>query len=219
MGLFDKFFTNKKISNYCLSKDQILNLITISNQIFNKEKINFEKQIFGGYIVQGDIPIEYQENEVALEKEFSNRYLLSSGIISIAIVEYLLRKKMDNSHNIELMIAIKQLLFHNILKIRKEIVSDPKVEENYFYDTENNVLETLENINLFSDRITLLSSDINSFVNNNGELNSVRNYFGVRIGQIMPSILSERDTELGELIKNTVKKALQNFEMYFFDLL
>lgn len=219
MGLFDKYFAKKNISNYYLSRDQILHLITITNQMFDKERIKFEREIFGYLIINGDIPIEYQEVEVALEQEFRNRYTVSSGIISIAIMEYLIKKHMDNSHNNNLMNSVEQFIFPNVLKIRKKILSVPITEDFHFDDTENEILNTPENFILFSERISLISNDIKSFIDTGEKLNCVRNYFGVRIGQVLPEILEERDKELGDLIKNTLRKILQNFEMYFIDLL
>ena len=219
MGIFAKYFGKKNLDEYCLNKEQILSLISISMNIFDKERRKFEIQKFHTNIIDWEIPEEYQQERITLENEFKKRFKLSSGIISIAIFHYLIKKKMGNSHNVELMNSILRLLFSNLIKMRTEILSGPKIEDWHFYDTENLIIETNETFESFSKRISLLSNDIKSFVEDGGRLNAVRNYLGIRIGQIIPEVLDEKDEELGDLLKETIRKILQNFEMYFFDLI
>src|SRR5690606_22674847 len=87
---------NQKLTMKKFNSDSLLNQLTITNSIFNKTKSLIEREIFGDSIISSDVPIEFQEDEVKKEENFNKRYILSSGITGIAIIELAITERFGN---------------------------------------------------------------------------------------------------------------------------
>lgn len=224
MGLFNDFFRTSNSSNAEFSLETLLSLVTNSISRFDKIRIELEKIIFFNRIVSFEIPIEYQKEAVEFEQEYKDRYIISTGIISLAIVEYLVNKRSKNIKNVDTLNQLKWKCFSNILVVRKKIILrnlQPELQQGYsfFYDNELEIIDNSGNKNRFSLLITNLSEEIKGLIEQNSNINHTRNYFGVRMGQIFAENLTERNEEVGDLIKTQIKITCKELEKYFFNQL
>jgi hypothetical protein len=223
MGLFDKFFRSGNSVEAKLSLDTLLELVTISNNSFNKIRTELEKYTFLDYIISPNVPIEFQEERVELEEEYRNRFVISAGIVSLAIIEFLIIKKSKNEHNIESLIALKKRVFPNLLKIREKIILrnlDPNVEINYeFDDNENRIVNNIENETKFILLVSNLSLEIQNFIDQNADIKHIRNYFGYSMGQIFARNLTEKNEKIAEIVKTRIKIICRDLENFFFNQL
>jgi hypothetical protein len=223
MGLFDKFFRSGNSVEAKLSLDTLLELVTISNNSFNKIRTELEKYTFLDYIISPNVPIEFQEERVELEEEYRNRFVISAGIVSLAIIEFLIIKKSKNEHNIESLIALKKRVFPNLLKIREKIILrnlDPNVEINYeFDDNENRIVNNIENETKFILLVSNLSLEIQNFIDQNTDIKHIRNYFGYSMGQIFARNLTEKNEKIAEIVKTRIKIICRDLDNFFFNQL
>lgn len=224
MGLFNDFFRNSSASNAEFRLDTLLTLVTNSINKFDRIRVEIEEIIFFHRIVSFEVPIEYQTESVEYEKEYKNRYTISSGIVSLAIIEYLVNSKSKNPKNTETLNQLKWKCFSNILVLRGKIIArneNPELQDGYtfFYDSELEIIDNATNRNKFALLISSLSDEIKGLIEHNNNTNHVRNYFGVRMGQIFAENLPERNEEVGDLIKTQIKVICRDLEKFFFNLL
>ena len=223
MGLFDKFFSSSNSSDAKLSIDTMLDLVTISNKSFDKARIELEKIIFFDYIVSSDVPAEYQEDRIELEEEYKNRFIISSGIISLAILEFLVNKRSGNEHNKEILISLYKRIFPNLLRIREKVIIrniDPNVPENFkFDDNEHRIENNINNEAKFISLISNLSVEVKNLIEHNSDIKVIRSYFGYNLGQIFVDRLPEKNEKIAELIKTRIKIICKDLETFFFNQL
>jgi hypothetical protein len=220
MGLFDRFFKSSNSADTKIQSDTLLNLLTISNQNFDKIRIKLEKIIFFDYIISSEVPAEYQEDRIELEEEYRNRFIISSGIISLAILDYLVNKWSRNDHNMNSLILLNKSVFPRILKVRERVIArnTNRDSEVYyeFYDSEERIENSEENQNRFNLLIIELSSEIKKFIEGNSDVKYIRSNFGCGLGQIFATDIIERNDEIAGLVKEQLKTVCSNLENYFF---
>lgn len=215
------------MSSYKFDEETLLRLITLSNTEFDKKRNEFEYLYLGQSIISSNIPIEFQKEEILWDKEFTDRYLISTGIVSTALIKYLLYKNANNNHNTLVLEAVKNTLFENMLKIRDNLLKKSETSDssysilsNCFIDDETKIEKNEQNFKLFSKTIDEISNELVSFINENGD-SRIYNYFGWGFGQIMPRTLDEKfyKNKVGELIKSTINKITVALQRNFFEQL
>lgn len=223
MGLFDKFFRNSSASEAKLNIDTLLELVTISTNSFSKIRTELERHIFLNDIISPDVPFEFQQDRVELEEEYRNRFIISAGIVSLAIIEFLVINKSKNDYNIETLLLLKKRIFPNILAVREKVILrniDPFVEANYeFDDNEKRIVKNFENEEKFILLVSDLSIEIKNLIEQNADTKHIRNYFGYGMGQIFARNLTEKNDNVADVVKTRIKIICKDLENFFFNQL
>ena len=221
MGLFDSFFKQTNNSNYIFDYDTIIGLTNTPNIIFKNARGKFLKiSILRDF--PEDLPEEFWSKEdLAAEEEFNIRYMISYGIISLAIIEFLIKKRTGNYQNLNNVEKVKKLIFSNILKLRGQILNLNRSKKSSLrlHDDESEIEYNDESFMHFSKRISELATEIKNHFENGSDFNKISQYFGLRMGQILPRLIDHKDIEEEFFVRRIIKEISQNMETYVFNQL
>lgn len=211
MNYFENLFNPqpKKIT-----VDKLLGLLTLSNSCFDKISKKVENKIFFSDIIDDDCPIEFQEENLVKKENFDNRFIVSSGITGIAILEYALSKKFGQSEYQSEIDELKKNVLPNLLKIREEILKDPTPDE-FEFDTEYSLRNDLLIEEKFIKSVTQKAGDVERLISESGEYRNLYFHNYLALGQILP----ERnriffDPEFALMFKNKVIEIVELFNLY-----
>lgn len=220
MGLFDTLFKRSDKSNSIFDLNTLLSLVTNSHSTFKKMKNEFLNTCLMYEYRIPDMPKEFcTEEDLRIEEEFNNRYDLSSGIISIAIVEFIVKKRAENYQNLNTIELLKKNLFPNLLKMRKKIIIRNQMGKNSFmnHDVEEEIQNTDDSLIQFTERISELASEIKNHFENGTDFNNISQYFGFAMGQVLPKLFDHKDIEEERFVKTIIEKVSRDMEIYFFN--
>lgn len=215
MGFLDNFLkpTNKKIT-----VDSLLKLLTTSNNSFNKICSLVEKQIFFGEIIDEDCPLEFQQDNVLEKENFKNRFIVSTGITGIAIIEFVIVKKYGADLYSQEIKEFKKTVFPNLLILREKILQRPTPSE-FEDDIEPSLLNKSFAENQFIISVTQKANDISNLLNKTGEYRNIYYHLYLVLGQIIP----DRDRiffhpDFADLIDSKITEIIRLLDLYFDNL-
>lgn len=190
MGFLDKFLkssTDNQSANKKFGSDSLLSLLTTLNISFDKIKRQVESEIFFDSLIDPDCPAEYQKEAIALQEHFNKRFILSSGVTGIAIIELAIIEKFGSGSYIDEIKDFKKIIFPNILKLRNQILEFPQKPYHFDLDNEPALQNNDTSFNDFSSYTTNRTSEIRNLLKKSGEYRNILFHFDEGLGQIMPN--------------------------------
>ena len=220
MGLFDSFFKQTNNSNYVFDYDTLLGLTSSPNITFRNAKGEFLKiYIHEGFIPPSDIPEEFlSDKDLAIEEEFNIRYNISYGIISLAIIEYLIKKRTGNYQNLTNVEKVKKFVYSNILKLRGQIISRNLLIKTILmkFDDEASIEDNDDNCLQFTERISELAAEIKNHFENGTDFIKISQYFGMQMGKVLPILIDHKFIREESFVRKMTEKICQYMEAYCF---
>jgi hypothetical protein len=208
--LEDKVNTRNSGNLRIVGLDQLLNALTVCNREMKKLSGLVEKNIFWGKLISPDVPREYQEREIKIYENFANRFIISSGIIGMAVIEYVLKRDYSDEVFQDSLREFKCFVLKNMVPIRLKIL-EMDMSEYIILDDKETIIEISDDLmDKFYDQITDKAEDLKGLIENGKEVRNIYYHFCQGLGQLLPSkrgiyfqpdFSSKVDLALNELVE------------------
>lgn len=205
---------NKNDAISKIEVDDLLIALTISNNKFKEISPAVEEYIFHTKLLSPEVPLEYQEREINIYSNFSDRFLISSGIIGVSIIEYAINHRFPENQTS--LIDFKEVVLKNILQLRNKVLQT--TPSGYFKNDIEKIIEaSAELTKRFNQLITDKAKEIDGSINQKAEIRNIYYFFNQGIGQILPDKNGVfYSPKICPLIDNKINEIAHEVGLYLF---